>query len=274
MADGDLSTTHGTATLHGRAESWECDFNGHWNTRFYCRSFDIAAGVGAALGGRSSAPVRQRHIRFHGEMHAADPFEIRSGEIAGDRTGHVMRTHGGRIAATALDDVPGTGLGALAETVAAQVLPRGLAAPPAAWRPDPARDVIVELGPVAADEMDGDALAFEPCVARLAAASHHHAMSIGYTHDFTQESGIGRMLVEMSYLALGPTAPGTLLRGSSRLTRAQGKSYVTAHLIHDHRGTPVALFELCTLAVDMSARRATTLPDFVLQAVIEGEQTP
>jgi hypothetical protein len=28
----------GRATLHSRVERWECDFNDHWNVRFYVRS--------------------------------------------------------------------------------------------------------------------------------------------------------------------------------------------------------------------------------------------
>jgi hypothetical protein len=27
----------GVPTLHTRVESWECDFNGHWNTRHYAQ---------------------------------------------------------------------------------------------------------------------------------------------------------------------------------------------------------------------------------------------
>lgn len=75
------------------------------------------------------------------------------------------------------------------------------------------------------------------------------------------------MLAELRYTRLGGCRPGTFLRGASRITAATGKSYVTQHLIHAHDGTPVALFELATLAVDMTARRATALPGFVLDLV-------
>jgi acyl-CoA thioesterase FadM len=45
----------GRATFHTRVESWECDFNGHWNTRYYGRAFQAAAEVAAALDGRPDA---------------------------------------------------------------------------------------------------------------------------------------------------------------------------------------------------------------------------
>ena len=266
----------GTPTLHGRAEAWECDFNGHWNTRFYCRAFQTAGEVAAALDQRAEdVVVHRRLIRFHSELHSADPIEIRSFALcdAGEApaTAHYMLCHG-KSAATALDEeaAPNRALAPLGRAEARLALPRGLTgAPAAAWTPDPARDVVFELGPVGADERHDDGtLRFEPGIARLAVASHHHAVALGYTHDFTKQSGIGRMLVEMRYTRLGSLARGGFLRGASRLTAASGKSYRSAHLLYDHAGAPVALYELCTLAVDMTARRATALPAFLRDAVI------
>lgn len=45
------------ATLHSRIESWECDYNGHWNARFYGRSLQLAA-EGIATASRGAKPGR------------------------------------------------------------------------------------------------------------------------------------------------------------------------------------------------------------------------
>lgn len=34
----------GAPSFYTRAESWKCDFNDHWNTRFHVRAFQLAAG--------------------------------------------------------------------------------------------------------------------------------------------------------------------------------------------------------------------------------------
>ena len=99
----------GVPTLHTRVESWECDFNGHWNTRYYARSIEAATAVAAALAGHAATDGSRRltrHMRFHSELRSGDAVEVRSFRTT-DETGAAAIAHavieGGRIAATALD---------------------------------------------------------------------------------------------------------------------------------------------------------------------------
>ena len=97
----------------------------------------------------------------------------------------------------------------------------------------------------------------------MAYASHHHDFDLGFTLELMAEQAIGRMLAELRFVSLGPVAPDDFLRLSSRMQSAAGKAFHIAYLLYTHRGTPVAIFDLLTLAVDMQARRAIVLPDFV-----------
>jgi acyl-CoA thioesterase FadM len=84
-----------------------------------------------------------------------------------------------------------------------------------------------------------------------------------------EQDHIGRMLAEMRYTKLGSAQVGDFLHIASNMYHAKGKAFYTAHILYTHRGTPVAIFELCTLAVDMKARRAINLPDFVFARLSE-----
>lgn len=265
----------GRTTFHTRADAWECDFNGHWNTKYYCRSVQAAAEVAASLSGQPGLAVPPRLMRFHSELRAGDPVVIHSCNLratdGADRIAHIL-TSEDKIAATALDDgcARNPDLPDLPETLISKVQPRGL--PVSAMVPwteiEPRQDQVVELGPVEEGETYPDGrLHYLPLASRLAIASHHHAMGIGYTMGFTARTGIGRMLVEMRSTPLGPAPVGTFLRGVSRIVSAEGKAYRTAHRIETHAGTYVAMFELAMLAVDMTTRRATQLPDFVTAAL-------
>lgn len=271
----ELST--GVPTLHTRVDSWECDFNGHWNTRFYSRTVQQAAEVAAALGGQTDPDAvkpTHRHMRFHSELHSGDPIVVRSFSASSSKgeplTAHVLVNHD-RIAATGLDYgfAANPALPPLPTALAAQVMPRGVPDEDIApWVLDPEGDGWVELGAVRAGETHRDGtLIYDLLIARLATTSHQGAMDIGYTHDFTMQSRIGRMLVEKRFTHLGTAAPGTFLRGTSRIISTTSKSFISANLIYTHAGDPVAMFELCTLAVNMDERKATTLPDFVAAAI-------
>ena len=265
-----MELSKGTPTLHARAEAWECDFNGHWNTRYYCKAFQTAATVALHLEGLEPASVPQRHLRFHAELHSGDPITIRSFDLTGGDqpvTAHVMSCFY-RVVATALDTgMPrNRALTTLALEVAKPALPRGVSGPVTpAWEPDAERDLIYELGPVTAEELhpDGTMLPWH-AVARMSNGSHHHDLTVGFTLELMKDEAIGRMLAEMRCTRLDPVQPGDFLRCVSRMTSAKGKAFTTAHMLRTHRGTPVAMFELCTLAVDMKSRRAMDLPVFVL----------
>lgn len=272
----DLKT--GLETLHARAEAWECDFNGHWNTRFYCKAFQTAAEVAAMLGGDTAHEVAgnaPRVLRFHAEMHSGDPITIRSFRLM-DGNGQAAIAHYmmryEKVVATAIDygTPQNQSLPALPLEQAGLAAPRGLrGAVTPAWVPDATKDLIYQLGPMRQEELqDGGAMRFWETVARMSHASHHHDLGMGFTLERMKEEGIGRMLAEMRFTPLGACERGDFLRCASRLVAASGKAFTAAHMLYTHRGTPVAMFELCTLAVNMNTRRAMDLPDFVLERPI------
>jgi acyl-CoA thioesterase FadM len=276
----------GQATYHTRVENWEIDFNGHWNTRFYARSFQLAAETVASLSegaNPGAAVIRSRQIRFHHELFPGAAVELRSVTVDGGHYDgavvHLMYS-GERIAATALDQ-PGIGSVLLPRVPAEELsfaFPRGLDGPvPLPWKEnvDSSQTVTVEVGTVRPSETDHTGnLLFDELIRRCAHASHDHVLRMGLSPEFTKKTGVGRMLAEMRATRLGYCTPGQQLRVSSRLIAVLGKSFTTAHYIQTRAGSPVALIELCTLAVDMNARKATLVPEILrsqLQSLDEDE---
>lgn len=273
MTDRSLVET-GAPTLHARVESWECDFNGHWNTRFYCRAVQAAAEV-ASLAGSDRAfdpaapSAARRSLRFHRELRTGDALEVRSFAATGFEgagAAHLV-VHDGRVCATALDfggpanDALPPLPAALASLVAPRSLPEAKIAP---WTAQPGRDGTIELGRISPDDREASGcLTFEASARRTGPAAQHLGARLGFSTDFSRQSGVGRMLVEMRYERLGRCAPDEMLRATSRLAAAAAKSYVTQHLITARDGAPLARFDLCLLAVDLATRRATDLPAFL-----------
>ena len=263
----------GVPTLHTRCEAWECDYNGHWNTRYYCRSFEAAGRVAVALAGnvgQEHARPSQRHLRFHRELKSGDPVAICSFAILDAHelplTAHYMFRYD-KVVATALDYglARNARLPVLPAAEAMQALPRGLTGPRVEFsEPNSPRHFVYELGPVRADELDAEgAMQFWHAVVRMSSAAHHHDLGIGFTPQLIQDRGIGRMLAELRFDWLGPCTQHDFMRAASRLTSAKGKAFTAAHFLYTHGGAPIAMFELCTLAVDMNTRRAIELPEFV-----------
>jgi acyl-CoA thioesterase FadM len=233
----------GQATYHARIENWEIDFNGHWNTRFYARSFQLAAETAASLGEGENpgvALIRSRLIRFYHELFPGSAVEVRSVTVDGGQYDgvviHLMFSEE-RIAATSLDQ-PGIG-SALLHRVPADELrfafPRGLdGAVPLLWMEnvDPSRTVTAEVGMIRPFETDHTGkLLFDELVRRCAHASHDHLLRMGLSPRFTKITGVGRMLAEMRAALLGHCTAGRQLRVSSRLIAPFGKSFTTAHYV-------------------------------------------
>lgn len=263
----------GYASNITRVETWECDFNGHWNTRFYTRAFQYASETVAQLDGKGNpgaATIRSRHIRFHRELLSGDPVLVRSTAIGDGRwQGAVVHwlQSDGALSATALD-VPGCAshcLPRLPEAAVARALPRGLVheAPLAqAASIDGRRANLGILRPGCYDHTG--ALTFDELFRYLSYASHDHHVSLGYSPQFTARTGVGRMVVELRVTLLGQAPAGMGVRSNSWLMQAQSKSFTTAHYLDTLQGEPIALIELCLVAVDLKSRRATRVPDFLL----------
>lgn len=248
-------------TLHSRAESWECDLNGHWNTRFYVRAFQNAAE--AAGSGGVGAPGRTFHFRFHSEMFAGDALVIRSARSDEGAGIHVM-TCGRRVVATALETPGPTNdhLPLVATADLGLVLPRGVSRPPVLSGFDGA-DAIHESGPVRPTELDHrNQMLPDEILRRCGTISHVILSDMGFDADFIRRTRIGRMLVEMRTAILAVCPVGSVLRVASRGPHFAGKTFATSHSLLSREGTLLAVVDFCMVTVDLNTRKAVAVPDF------------
>lgn len=263
----------GIPTFLTRVERWQCDFNDHWNARFYARSFQMAAETAACLDGGENpgaAIIGERHMRFHRELLVGTTAEVRSAKCkGGENDGSVIHAlfGDGRLAATALDR-PGLGAAQLPEIEAgkvARLLPRNVASLSAEPWPAPADGVVrAELGPIRPNELDHTgALLFEELIARTAVSSHSLLFSLGYSMEFSERTGIGRMAAELSVRRVGRADAGTVLTVESRLGSVAEKSFMVHHRICTRPGDPIAVTRQTLLSVDLRARETVAVPDFM-----------
>lgn len=257
----------GRPSLHARVENWECDFNGHWNARFYARSFQLAAETLAHPVGRGTQP--HRTIRFHNELFPGTAVEVRSARVAdGPHAGALVHllAGDGQLSATALD-TGGPLVEGLPEVAGDQVKlawPRSLT-DNAGWTDGPETS-ISETGPIRPSELDhAGTLLTEDITRRGAFAIHRHVSALGLNAAYLAETGISRMSVETRICPIGPLPAGTPLRVRSRISRRAVKSFCVAQLVESHAGEPVAFVEHSLLTVNLNTRRAVELPDFLRQ---------
>ncbi|PZQ50476.1 MAG: hypothetical protein DI556_07955 [Rhodovulum sulfidophilum] len=261
----------GISTLRTRVESWECDFNGHWNARFYSAGFQMAAERVATLGGGANPGAGAcvtRHIRYHRELFVGAAVGLRSARIAeGAFAGAVLHLLSGEegLSATAID-LPGTGaeqLPAAPADVVRIATPRA-AAQPVDWSAAEPAGQLAEVGPVRPAELDhAGALRAEEIIRRVAYGLHGLLSGLGFTRAFETGHGIGRMAVETRTTRLGPCAAGDLLRARSRVAGVGRRSFATRHRLETTAGAPVAEVAHRLVTVDLTARRAVDLPDFL-----------
>lgn len=264
----------GIPTHHTRVERWECDYNDHWNTRFYVRSFQMAAeAVATPLGGTNpgASVITARHMRFHRELTVSAPVEVRSAVVVGGAMDgavvHLLRS-ARSLAATALDFPGGArGLPGVSHDNIGMALPRGLTADPVREGTDGAGCRVL-LGPVRPHELDHTgAIPMDGIIRFSAIASHDHLNRLGFTPTFSDATRINRMAVE-SRVTLGkaPVA-GTPLRAVSRLLRVGGRNFWTVHHIQTDTDDTVATVEQCLVTVNLETRRAVDVPQFLHDAV-------
>lgn len=265
----------GMPTLHGRVESWECDFNGHWNARFYARSFQLGGDTIPFLPGVTAPDYRPRtrHIRFHRELFVGAAIELRSALVAdGPEAGAVVHllSSGGRLSATCLDIRPGpvAGLPQLAAQDLGLALPRGLAGPCPPWQ-ESGQISSCETGPLRGADLDHRGrIPLDEIIRRTAYATHGHVAALGLDETLLKETGISRMAVESRVCALGDCPPGTPLRIRARVSQLAQKSFVISHLVESHAGQAVALVDHNLVTVDLNSRRAVALPEFLRRIAI------
>lgn len=263
----------GIVALHERVESWECDFNEHWNARYYARSFDEAAATLPYLPGMvrqaRNTPIT-RLIRFHHELFVGTAVEVRSAQVAdGQFAGALAHVLYGsnRMSATALDlgGVSVAGLPQVKEADIGLILPRGLwlRPMPEDW---PADTRICETGPLRPTELDHEGqVSFEAIFHRVAIAAHDFANQLGLTEALVREQGISRMAVESRVTVLGSCLVGVPLRVRSHVAHVATRTYGVSHRLETHGSVPLAFVQHGILTVDLKSRKAIRLPDFLLR---------
>lgn len=258
----------GLATYHSRVERWECDYNNHWNVRYYCRSFQMAAEVVTAAHGypESITYAPSRHIRFHSELFDSAPVEVRSMVLDGgphDGTVVHLLFSEGRLSASAVDfgGPSRPGLPRIAADLLALAMPRGLE-PSQGLAKAPVEPGAhhVQLGATRPAEYDHRGRFLdEEILRRVSVISHSYLTAHGFTRAFTESSGMNRMSVEMKLLRHRNPAPGSLLTADAALERAGEKSFVIRHHLFDAQGC-VASIEQCLVVVDLATRKLVPVP--------------
>jgi len=266
----------GVATLHTRVERWECDYNNHWNTRFYGRSFQLAAEVVAArYGGPKTEPAtpQVRHIRFHRELFVSDTVEVRSAVLngGGDMDGAVVHVlaRDGVVSATALDvNVSASRLPQVSADDVSFALPRGISGDSIdAWADSDSVNSAVELGLIRPHELDhAGELLFEQLIGYGSIASNVQLNRIGFTPEFSEQTGVARMAVELRAKRFASPPAGTPVCGQSRICRVEDKSFRADHRIMTINGDVIATLEFCLVTVDINTRRAIPVPNLVREA--------
>jgi acyl-CoA thioester hydrolase len=261
----------GLETYATRVEQWECDFNGHWNTRFYGRCFEQADRMVQFMAGErpergnKAAPGRTWHLRFHRELIAADSARVWSSRNADGREVHALFGHAG-LSATAVSS-PAVEPGLLPITspeLEAFAAPRGLADNDVDWSfLHGSIKSAIPLGIVNADELDLVGLmTLEALLGYCGRGTHLHRESTGFGPAFTCEHGLAFMLVEMRVSLLDAAAVvGRPLRFHSVFGAAGTKSFTSAHLLESSDGEPLARIELCLLTVDLATRKVVAVPE-------------
>lgn len=254
----------GIATYSTRVEQWECDFNGHWNTRFYGRAFDESAAVSDYLcGERPGKGDLNWHIRFHRELAVAASARAFCSQASDQMQAHFLIGSSG-LSATALrwpifsSSLPETR--ADAEPFAK---PKGLVAEHD-WTgfEGGSRSDAVPLGMLGAEQLDSQGrLCMDAMLSCCARAAHLHRETIGIGPNFVKDTGITIMLVEKRACLIPGHEPGQPLRMISRIGEAMEKSFTSSHLVERYDGQPVARIEMCLLAVDINTRKAVRVPE-------------
>ncbi len=262
----------GIPTHHSRVESWECDFNQHWNARYYHRSFQFAAERIETLCGREARGVqglRRRMVRFHRELFVGTSVEVRSVGIAGGpHDGAIMHVLSGDgvIAATALDDpcLPASVLPHADPEAMAWAMPRSASQSDATWNIDAVEAVVSETGSVRREEVDPHGFLHAEEIVRRAAIGVHHLLSrTGFTAEFTRQTSISRMSVELAMAPAGPCSVGSPLLVRSGFAEVREKSFSSFHSLETPDGGCVATTLNIIVPVDMTTRRAVAVPDFI-----------
>lgn len=256
--------------------SWESDENAHLNVQFYAKRFDASArffDMLSAGGGHDGPLPRDRHVRYHAELHAGSTTLTRSAAIAGGAfDGCVVHflenAETGVLCATALDVASGLDHRCrIGEAEAERALPRSApAAPLVPIAPDDIRamgGLVTNRSILEAGECGPDGAANEQAhVSRISDAAPHTWNRAGVSVEWLKENGLGRVAVEMKITHHMPAKTGDPLTVHSAPHASGTRTVGLRHeIVRESDGAAIASSEVIALILDLTTRKATALPD-------------
>ncbi|HMQ57021.1 MAG TPA: thioesterase family protein [Rhizobiaceae bacterium] len=266
--------------------TWECDENAHMNVQFYFRRFDEARRFFALACGlrlKEVAAPRNRHVRFHGECHAATPLAIDSA-IAdkpltiGAVVHRMVETGSGKLCATALESpllVINPRADAMTDAIPAEAMPRGVSAEPlvalpaARFRATGAQ--VTHQAIMQPADCDFDGLLLEQrAIGFFTDAAAHVWDNAGLTTAWLNANGYGRVAVEMKITRHRDIRCGDAVRLLSAAIDQAGKTITIRHeIVSAVDDTALASGEVVALTMDLATRRAVPLPAGVTLAAAD-----
>ena len=262
------------------ANRWQCDENGHINVQFYYCWFDEAAQIFALQNGQVPATgndLISRHVRYYKELHDGDGTRISSGQIAdGPFKGAIVHllinSTTDEIAATALDHLkaPYNANHLIASDEANLALPRGLASGSIS-RVD-SDGLLKSRQAIASNYSVVSGLDLAPngqfitnrIISRFTDGAPHIWEHAGVTTEWLNETGNGRVAVEMKVDPVGSPNIGTALRLVSWVSEVAGKTMQVDHQLEELESRSVVAFgSVRCLVMNLTSRRSVELPETV-----------
>ncbi|GAA0777778.1 thioesterase [Roseibium denhamense] len=278
-------------TLHSFVNRWECDENDHLNVQFYFSRFEEADRQFRQVSGLNETLVgtrRVRHVRYHKELRTGDLVSVQS-SIAFDGPHmftvlHEMRNKvSGVLAATALDGYePSLNSAKVLRQrfndfqcpMISEANPRGIPAAPAHGKVS--RDGLLAKGAevcflgtvlprnIGPDGKADDQFALASCTDGVP----HVWQRTPMTHSYLTENGLGRVAVEMKLTWATPLKTGDMIQVVSGFSGVQEKTFSMRHHIFESRTNRLAaVLDVVALTMDLSSRRAVSLPDDAPKAI-------
>lgn len=270
-------------TLRSFVNTWCADENDHLNVQFFAAFFEDASVQFQALCGITKTNLQRpvvRHVRFHSELRVNEAVYVLSHAIAGqdgaaERVVHQLyEMTSGRLSATCIDvfaDTPQafsqaieTHLGDLPEVAAGRSFPtEPKPADPGGRAPAGGQVVLRTI--LRSQHCDSagrmsDAALFA-CNSDSAA---HFWKLVDIETPWLEENRLGRVAMEIKANRIAPAFCGDPIHVVCRIV-STGRATLSFenHFVSTETGKVFAILQATGLLMDLDARRAASLPDFV-----------
>lgn len=282
-------------TCRGFVNTWECDENDHYNVQFYFAKkseadahFRLHLGLRPSnqLSDKTHVRVRQDHVRFHGELRAADTFAVTTGTVGGGESAltvfHTMTKSNGELAATMVStwehvDAQSSALVPWPNDVKDKAAHHRVDLPETAQRRSADRRALFPV--LSLNELnDQDALTIyrgsvlrAECdelghmtprfhVSRTSDGAAHFWNAFGFYSGDLQEQNRGSVVLEYLFTYCHPFVAGDAIEAKSFIRAVGRKTISFTHLLFDAAtGKLGAIADPTAVLFDQTARKAIEL---------------